>query len=219
MLQRLLSVLAALPGLALLAGSALTGGWADENGYAWLSRACVVGAAVGLAVAVVCLAAAILPRTWRQRILARLDEGQARQRILARLDEGQEKTVRASTEVSWGEAARVAALCWVLSGVLYAGFAAIHARGLSPAPLLSLGLARWFVSRPRDRTAGALAAVAGAATLFGLVDALRPPLGRYVADALATGSAVTVALVVLVLGTRFRRRLREGAARERHPAT
>ncbi|MFC8509489.1 hypothetical protein ACFU3J_20520 [Streptomyces sp. NPDC057411] len=206
MLQRLLSVLAALPGLAVLAGSALTGGWADENGYAWLSRACVAGAAVGLAAAVVCLAAAILPRTWRQRILARLDEGQ-------------EKTVRASTEVSWGEAARVAALCWVLSGVVYAGFAAIHARGLSPAPLLSLGLARWFVSRPRDRTAGALAAVAGAATLFGLVDALRPPLGRYVADALATGSAVTVALVVLVLGTRFRRRLREGAARERHPAT
>ncbi|MFE1383578.1 hypothetical protein ACFW6S_31985 [Streptomyces sp. NPDC058740] len=206
MLQRLLSVLAALPGLAVLAGSALTGGWADENGYAWLSRACVAGAAVGLAAAVVCLAAAILPRTWRQRILARLDEGQ-------------EKTVRASTEVSWGEAARVAALCWVLSGVVYAGFAAIHARGLSPAPLLSLGLARWFVSRPRDRTAGALAAVAGAATLFGLVDALQPPLGRYVADALATGSAVTVALVVLVLGTRFRRRLREGAARERHPAT
>ncbi|MFF8917301.1 hypothetical protein ACF08M_29325 [Streptomyces sp. NPDC015032] len=58
---------------------------------------------------------------------------------------------------------------------------------------------QWFWARHRSWTAGIAAGLIGAAVLFGLVDILRPELGRYVADALATGAAATASVAVLTL--------------------
>ncbi|MCP9973039.1 hypothetical protein [Streptomyces somaliensis] len=50
--------------------------------------------------------------------------------------------------------------------------------------------------------AGIATGLAGVAVLFGLADVLHPELGRYGADALATGVAATVSVAVLTLLSR-----------------
>ncbi|MFF8989867.1 hypothetical protein ACF09H_07930 [Streptomyces sp. NPDC014983] len=82
---------------------------------------------------------------------------------------------------------------------------------LSPAPLIGVGLPQWFFAHHRCWRAAVAACLAGFVVLFGLVDILRPGLGRYVADALATGAASTVALTVFTLVDRASGR-RHGAA-------
>ncbi|MEU3451477.1 hypothetical protein AB0H29_30275 [Streptomyces thermolilacinus] len=104
--------------------------------------------------------------------------------------------------VSWREAALVAAACWAVSVLGYAGSAALDEPRLSVAPLVGAGLTRWFLARHRSWPAGVAAGLVGAAVLFPLVDILRPELGRYVADALATGAAATVSVAVLALSGR-----------------
>ncbi|MFF4144584.1 hypothetical protein ACFY0A_25055 [Streptomyces sp. NPDC001698] len=97
--------------------------------------------------------------------------------------------------VPWSEAALVAVACWAVSGLGYGVLAALDEPQLSVAPLIGMGLVQWFWARHRFRPA----AVAAAVVLFALVDVLRPGLGRYVADALATGAAATGALAVFTL--------------------
>ncbi|WP_326751598.1 hypothetical protein OIE73_05920 [Streptomyces hirsutus] len=99
----------------------------------------------------------------------------------------------------WSEAALVIAVCWAVSGLGYGVLAALDEPQLSVAPLIGLGLAQWFFARHRCWRAAVAASLAGPVVLFGLVDVLRPDLGRYVADALATGAAATVALTVFAL--------------------
>ncbi|MET9774553.1 hypothetical protein ABZ023_09785 [Streptomyces sp. NPDC006367] len=70
---------------------------------------------------------------------------------------------------------------------------------LSPAPLIGLGLAQWFIAYHRCWRAAVAASLTGFFVLFGIVDIMRPDLGRYVADALATGAASTAALTVFTL--------------------
>jgi hypothetical protein len=89
--------------------------------------------------------------------------------------------------VSWGEAALVAAVCWVVSGLGYGVIAALAEPQLSVASLVGLGLFQWFWVCHRSWLAGVAAGLAGVVVLFGLVDILRPELGRYVANALSTG--------------------------------
>ncbi|MFE7711969.1 hypothetical protein ACFU6I_40870 [Streptomyces sp. NPDC057486] len=119
---------------------------------------------------------------------------------------GRLETAGRKPGVSWAEVALVSSVCWVVTGVGYTVFAAFDEQGLSVAPLLGYGLAQWFWTRHRDWTAALAAAVAGAIALFGLVDVLRPDLGRFVGDALATGFGATAALVVFALVGRFRAR-------------
>lgn len=107
--------------------------------------------------------------------------------------------------VSWAEVALVAALCWLATGVGYVVFAALDEPGLSVAPLLGFGLAQWFWTRHHDCKAASAAAAAGV-TLFGLVDVLRPDLGRFVGNALATGLGAMDALTVFAFVGRFRAR-------------
>lgn len=114
--------------------------------------------------------------------------------------------------VSWREAALVAAACWAVGVLGYTASAALDEPRLSVAPLIGAGLTRWFLTRHRSWPAGVAAGLVGAAVLFALVDSLRPELGRYVADALATGSAATVSVAVLTLVGRVRGR-RHAAAR------
>ncbi|MDG9720682.1 hypothetical protein [Streptomyces sp. DH24] len=113
---------------------------------------------------------------------------------------------------SWSEAVLVAAACWAVSVLGYGVLAALDEPQLSVAPLIGAGLLQWFWARHRSWPAGVAAGLAGAAVLFGLVDVLRPELGRYVADALATGTAATVSVAVLTLVGRVRER-RHAAAR------
>ncbi|WP_238431383.1 hypothetical protein [Streptomyces cavernae] len=101
--------------------------------------------------------------------------------------------------VSWREAAIVIAACWAVSGLGYGVLAALGEPQLSVAPLIAIWLAQWFFAYHRFWRAAIAAGLAGFAMLFGLVDILRPGLGRYAADALATGAAATVALTVLTL--------------------
>ncbi|MFE4415197.1 hypothetical protein [Streptomyces sp. NPDC056821] len=101
--------------------------------------------------------------------------------------------------VSWSEAALVAVACWAVSGLGYGVLAALDEPQLSVAPLIGMGLVQWFWARHRFWPAGVAAGLAGAVVLFALVDVLRPGLGRYVADALATGTAATIALAVFAL--------------------
>ncbi|CAM5272373.1 hypothetical protein GCM10010299_44880 [Streptomyces tanashiensis] len=115
--------------------------------------------------------------------------------------------------VSWSEAALVSAACWTISGLGYGVFAALDEPQLSPAPLIGLGLAQWFFAYHRCWRAAVAAFLAGFVVLFGLVDVLRPDLGRYVADALATGAASTVALTVFTLVDRASGRRHGAAAR------
>lgn len=104
--------------------------------------------------------------------------------------------------VSWSEAAVVAAVCWAVDGVGYGVLAVLDEPTLPVAPLIAMGLVHWFWASHRIWPAAVLAGLAGAGVLFVLVDALRPPLGRYGADALATGIAATAALVVFTLASR-----------------
>lgn len=113
--------------------------------------------------------------------------------------------------VSWGEAALVVATCWMVSGLGYGLIAVLDEPQLSVAPLIGLGLVQWFWARCRSWLAAAVAGVAGVVVLFGLVDILRPELGRYVADSLSTGVAATVIVAVLTLVGRGKGR-RDGAA-------
>ncbi|MER7741952.1 hypothetical protein ABTX34_27180 [Streptomyces sp. NPDC096538] len=113
--------------------------------------------------------------------------------------------------VSWSEAALVAAACWAISVPGYAASAALDEPQLSVAPLIGAGLVQWFWARHRSWPAGFAAGFAGAAVLFALVDILRPELGRYVADALATGAAATVSVAVLTLVGRVREHRHVGA--------
>ncbi|MFG2369899.1 hypothetical protein ACGFY9_00270 [Streptomyces sp. NPDC048504] len=106
--------------------------------------------------------------------------------------------------VSWSEAAFVATACWAVSALGYGVIAALDEPQLSVAPLIGLGLAQWFWARHRSWFAAVAAGLAGAVVLFGLVDILRPELGRYVADALSTGAAATVIVAVLTLVERGR---------------
>ncbi|WP_406726752.1 hypothetical protein WJ438_21955 [Streptomyces sp. GD-15H] len=101
--------------------------------------------------------------------------------------------------VSWGEALLVALACWVVSCLGYAVLAALDEPGLTVAPLLCLGLVQWFWTRHRVWPAAVAAACAGVVVLFGVVDLLRPDLGRYVGDAPATGLGATAALGVFTL--------------------
>ncbi|MFF9128104.1 hypothetical protein ACF09J_33425 [Streptomyces sp. NPDC014889] len=111
--------------------------------------------------------------------------------------------------VPWSEAAFVAVVCWVVSGLGYGVFAALDEPQLPVAPLIGMGLGQWFWVRHRCWPAAVAAGLTGFAVLFALVDTLRPGLGRYVADALATGAAATVALAVFTLVGR-------GVGRRRH---
>ncbi|MEU9321616.1 hypothetical protein [Streptomyces sp. NPDC048295] len=110
--------------------------------------------------------------------------------------------------VPWSEAALVAVACWVVSVLGYGVLAVLDEPRLPVAPLIGMGLVQWFWARHRFWQAAVAAGLAGAVVLFGLVDALRPGMDRYVADALATGAAATVALVIFTLvgrGTGHRR--------------
>nr|WSZ18874.1 hypothetical protein OH837_38850 [Streptomyces canus] len=69
-----------------------------------------------------------------------------------------------------------------------------------------MGLVQWFWARHRSWPTAAAAGLLGAVVLFGLVDILRPELGRYVADSLATGTAATASIAVLTLVGRVRGR-------------
>ncbi|MFI8306759.1 hypothetical protein ACIF80_25635 [Streptomyces sp. NPDC085927] len=97
----------------------------------------------------------------------------------------------------WSEAALVAVACWVVSVLGYGVLAALDEPRLSVAPLVGMGLLQWFWTRRRSWPAGVAAGLVGVAVLFALVDLLRPELSRYIADALATGTAATVSVVVL----------------------
>ncbi|PWI09383.1 hypothetical protein DIZ27_16915 [Streptomyces sp. NWU339] len=108
--------------------------------------------------------------------------------------------------VSWGEALLVTLACWMVSCLGYAVFAALDEPGLAVAPLLGMGLVQWFWTRHRVWPAAVAAAFAGVVVLFGAVDLLRPDLGRYVGDALATGLGATAALGVFTLMCRIRTR-------------
>ncbi|MGW3652066.1 hypothetical protein [Streptomyces sp. NPDC000878] len=112
---------------------------------------------------------------------------------------------------SWGEAALVAAVCWLVSGLGYGVIAALDEPQLSVAPFIGLGLVQWFRARHRSWLTAVAAGLAGAVVLFGLVDILRPELGRYVADALSTGAAATVFVTVLTLVGRGRGRRNDAA--------
>ncbi|MFE7230181.1 MULTISPECIES: hypothetical protein [unclassified Streptomyces] len=101
--------------------------------------------------------------------------------------------------MSWSEAALVSAACWAVSGLGYGVLAALDEPHLSPAPLIGMGLAQWFFAYHRCWRAAVAACLTAFVVLFGLVDILRPGLGRYVADALAVGTASTVALTVFAL--------------------
>lgn len=109
----------------------------------------------------------------------------------------------------WGEAALVTAACWAASGLGYGVLAALDEPQLSVAPLIGMGLARWFFARHRCWPAAVAACLAGFVVLFGLVDILRVSVGRYVADGLATGAASTAALAVFALVDRASRRRHE----------
>jgi hypothetical protein len=113
--------------------------------------------------------------------------------------------------VSWSEAALVSAACWTISGLGYGVLAALEEPQLSPAPLIGMGLAQWFFAYHRCWRAAVGACLAGFVVLFGLVDILRPDLGRYVADALATGTASMVALSVFTLVDRASSRHHDAA--------
>ncbi|WP_317452143.1 MULTISPECIES: hypothetical protein [unclassified Streptomyces] len=113
--------------------------------------------------------------------------------------------------MSWSETALVSAACWAISGLGYGVFAALDEPQLSPAPVIGLGLTQWFIAYHRCWRAAVAACLAGFFVLFGLVDILRPDLGRYVADALVMGTASTVALTVFALVDRVCGR-RHGAA-------
>ncbi|MEU6012319.1 hypothetical protein [Streptomyces sp. NPDC047453] len=113
--------------------------------------------------------------------------------------------------VSWSEAALVAVACWAVSGLGYGVLAAFDAPHVPVAPLIVMWLAQWFLARHRFWLAGVAASLAGAVVLFALIDVLRPGLGRYVADALATGAAATVALAVFTLVGRGAGRHRDAA--------
>lgn len=104
----------------------------------------------------------------------------------------------------------VSAACWAVGVLGYTASAALDEARLSVAPLIGAGLMQWFWARHRSWPAGVAAGIVGAAVLFTLVDFLRPELGRYVADALATGTAATVSVVLLTLVGRIRGRRREG---------
>ena len=123
--------------------------------------------------------------------------------------------------VSWSEAALVAAACWLTSGLGYGVLAALDEPELSVAPLIGMGLVQWFWARHRLWPAAIAAGLAGAVVLLGLVDALRPTLGRYVADSLATGAAATVALAIFTLVSRARapRRAAPVAGRRQRPGS
>ncbi|MFC5953071.1 hypothetical protein ACFP51_00765 [Streptomyces pratens] len=101
--------------------------------------------------------------------------------------------------VPWNEAVLVAAVCWTVCGLGYGVLAVLDEPHVPVAPLIGIGLVRWFFERHRFWPAAFAAGPAGAVTLFGLVDVLRPTLNHYVADALATGVAVSVALTVFTL--------------------
>ncbi|MBL3668830.1 hypothetical protein JL475_23095 [Streptomyces sp. M2CJ-2] len=108
--------------------------------------------------------------------------------------------------VSWSETLLVVLVCWVVSCLGYAVFAALDEPGLAVAPLLGMGLVQWFWTRHRVWPAAIAAVFAGVVVLFGTVDLLRPDLGRYVGDALATGLGATAALGVFTLMCRIRTR-------------
>ncbi len=96
----------------------------------------------------------------------------------------------------------MAVACWAVSGLGYAVLTALDEPSLSVAPLVGMGLVQWFWARHRSWPTGVAAGLVGTVTLFWLVDVLRPHLGRYVAGALATGAAATVALAVFTLVAR-----------------
>ncbi|WNI24305.1 hypothetical protein [Streptomyces sp. ITFR-16] len=110
--------------------------------------------------------------------------------------------------MSWREAAFVTAVCWAASGLGYGVIAALDEPQWSVAPLIGMGLGHWFFTRHRSWWPALAAVVAGSATLFGLVDALRPELGRHAADALAGAASATVALAVFTLVDRAAGRVR-----------
>ncbi|MGW4824283.1 hypothetical protein ACWEP4_36450 [Streptomyces sp. NPDC004227] len=113
--------------------------------------------------------------------------------------------------VTWSEAALVAVACWAVSGLGYGVLAALDAPHVPVAPLILMGLSQWFWASHRFWLAGVAASLAGPVVLFALIDVLRPGLGRYVADALATGAAATVALAVFTLVGRGTGRHRDAA--------
>lgn len=103
------------------------------------------------------------------------------------------RTARAAqvkAPVSWREAALVSAACWTVSGLGHGVLGALDEPQLSPAPLIDMGLAQWFIACHRCWRAAVAACVAGFVVLFGLVDILRTGLGRYVAGCPGHGGRV-----------------------------
>ncbi|MBB1244631.1 hypothetical protein GL263_13805 [Streptomyces durbertensis] len=108
--------------------------------------------------------------------------------------------------VSWAEAALVIAGSWLVTGVVYAAVSAVFDEpGFPVAVVVVSVLAQWHWER-RDWPAALAASLAGAITLFALLDKLRPEMGLFVGEALATGFAATAAVLVFTLVTRRRAR-------------
>ncbi|MEU7023773.1 hypothetical protein ABZ990_24375 [Streptomyces sp. NPDC046203] len=218
MIRRLLCVLAAALGGVLAFGSAWLGSWADENHHAWVGRACVAGAGLGLVVAVGGLVFSVLPRRWVRRVFPPAAEPRpgavAGRRVKlapidplrAGLSREPVMTPRAERGVSWSETAFVAAVCWALSGVAYGLFAAFDESVLGIWPLLCPALVGWGRGKPPYWAAGAAATLAGTITVIVLLDSLRDALGRYFGEAVTVGSGTTVALLVFTLVQRHRAR-------------
>ncbi|MER7961981.1 hypothetical protein [Streptomyces ardesiacus] len=119
--------------------------------------------------------------------------------------------------MSWRGAAWAGAVCWAVSGAGYGVLAVLDRPELSPAPLICAVLGRWFFVYHRCWRAAVAAGVVGSVVLFGLVDVLRPELGRYGADAVATGAASTAALAVFALVDRVTGRAGGDPAVRRRP--
>ncbi|HZF90257.1 hypothetical protein [Streptomyces sp.] len=112
--------------------------------------------------------------------------------------------------VSWGETALVLMGCWALCALGYGVVWLLDDPTLPAAAPAVMALGHWFWRRHRSWPAAALAAVAGAAVLFWLLDSLRPRLDRITADALSTGAGVLAALVVFTVVSRACTGLRHG---------
>ncbi|GAA2482355.1 hypothetical protein [Streptomyces gobitricini] len=116
----------------------------------------------------------------------------------------------AAKAVSWGEAALVLMACWVLCALGHGVIFLLDDPTLPAAAPVVMVLGHWFWVRHRHWTAGVLAAVAGSAVLFCLLETLRPQMDRIIADALSTGAGVSAALVVFTAASRVRTGARHG---------
>ncbi|MGW1226782.1 hypothetical protein [Streptomyces sp. NPDC001478] len=110
------------------------------------------------------------------------------------------------TPVARSEAAAAIALCWAVSAVGYAVFAALDQPTLHMTPLILMGLARWFFVHHRYWRAATAAALTGSAVFALLLDPFRAAANPYVANALVTALATTAAVAVFTAVTRARPR-------------